>query len=195
MSKRSSQARERVLQAAERLFTQRGYAGVTVQDIAKEANLHHASLYHHIKDGGKEQLYIEVMERNLRRHQQGIAEAIATGGTNLQAQLNAIAAWLLSQPPMDFVRMTHVDMPAIEAASASRIKNLAYAALLAPIEMVLYQAQARGEIGEINAGNIGGAIFSAIQGLHTVPGEYLVQSREQMAEEIIQVLLRGMQPE
>jgi len=181
-----------VLQAAEHLFSHRGYAGVTVQDIAREANLHHASLYHHIKDGGKEQLYVEVMERVLRQHQQAIAEAITEADSDLRAQLVAVAEWLLSQPPMDFIRMSHVDLPAINPLAANRISNLAYAALFSPLEAVLWQAQNRGEISDIDCGNIAGALFSAIQGLQTIPGEYLEKTRLQMAREIIDVFLRGM---
>lgn len=186
-----SQARERVLQAAEMLFAERGYNAVTVKDIAKAAGIKHASLYHHIPEGGKEALFIEVTERNLRRHVEGMRAAIAEG--DLRQQLQAVAAWLLSQPPMDFIRMVQSDMPAISPAAAERLYNLAYEATLIPIEAVLRAAQARGEICHDNLGNIAGAIFSAIEGLHTLPDQYLVETRQEMANELIEVFIRGMQ--
>lgn len=51
-----SEAHERVLYAAERLFAECGYHTVTVKDVAKAAGIHHASLYHHAP-GGKAQLF------------------------------------------------------------------------------------------------------------------------------------------
>jgi AcrR family transcriptional regulator len=38
-----SEARERVLAAAERLFAERGYAAVTLRDIAAAVGIRHAS--------------------------------------------------------------------------------------------------------------------------------------------------------
>ncbi|MEO1181402.1 MAG: helix-turn-helix domain-containing protein, partial [Cyanobacteria bacterium J06636_28] len=47
----NSEARNRLLKAAETLFVQRGYEAVTVKDIAKATGIHHASIYHHIPGG------------------------------------------------------------------------------------------------------------------------------------------------
>ncbi|MEL6231961.1 MAG: helix-turn-helix domain-containing protein [Cyanobacteria bacterium J06627_3] len=43
----NSKARERVLAVAQKLFVERGYEVVTVKDIARAAEIYHASLYHH----------------------------------------------------------------------------------------------------------------------------------------------------
>jgi AcrR family transcriptional regulator len=72
MERESSESRERVLQQAEHLFSERGYAAVTLRDIAAGLGIRQASLYHHVP-GGKEQLYVEVTERNLRRIRMGCA--------------------------------------------------------------------------------------------------------------------------
>lgn len=186
-----SDARERVLAAAERLFVERGYSSVTVKDIAKAVGIHHASLYHHIPDG-KEKLFIEVMERNLTRHRAGIEAAIAEGGTDLRQQLQGIARWFLSQLPMDMIRMTLSDMPAIDPHMANQLSNMAYDALMTPLEEILRQARVRGDINHPNVGNVAGAILSSIQGLHTIPAEYMEHSREEMADELIELFLKGM---
>ncbi len=52
----NTDARERVLDAAERLFAERGYASVTLRDIAAEVGIRHTSLYHHVP-GGKEAIF------------------------------------------------------------------------------------------------------------------------------------------
>ena len=60
----STPARERLLNVAERLFSERGYRGVTVKDIAREMGIHHATLYHHAPSG-KQGLYVEIMRRSI----------------------------------------------------------------------------------------------------------------------------------
>jgi AcrR family transcriptional regulator len=186
-----SEARERVLQAAERLFAQRGYTAVTIKDIAAVAGIHHASLYHHAPDG-KEGLFVEVMTRILERHREGIADAVREGGADARGQLHRIAAWMIHQPPMDMVRMTLSDMPAIDPASATVLGDLAFEAMIVPIARVLDEARARGEIAHGDLGNIAGAIFSMLQGLHTLPEAFLERSRQEMANELIDVMLAGM---
>ncbi|MDY6940992.1 MAG: TetR/AcrR family transcriptional regulator [Cyanobacteriota bacterium] len=186
-----SKAREHLLQAAEVLFVQRGYEAVTVKDIAKAAGIHHASIYHHVP-GGKADLFIEVMTRCFHRHQAGIQEAIDAAGDDLSAQLGGISSWLLSQPPVDLIRLNNSDLPSIETESARQIEYLAYMALLRPIETVLEKASARGEIEHPNLGIIAGAILSSIEALHGVSEAYVQESRQQMAEQLIEVFVRGI---
>ncbi len=56
--------RDRILNAAEALFAERGLAGTAVRDIAAEAGLTAASLYNHF--ASKEALYEAVLERGVR---------------------------------------------------------------------------------------------------------------------------------
>ncbi|HKA16516.1 MAG TPA: helix-turn-helix domain-containing protein [Myxococcota bacterium] len=56
--------RDRILDTAEALFAERGFAGTAVRDIASAVDLTAASLYNHF--AGKEALYAAVLERGLR---------------------------------------------------------------------------------------------------------------------------------
>jgi len=192
----NTEARERVLQAAERLFAERGYAAVTLRDIAAAVGIRHASLYHHAP-GGKEELFIEVTERSLERHRHGLTSALAHAEPNIQAQLRAAANWLLSQPPMDLVRMNNSDMPAIDPAHAERLMYIAGDALLEPIAAVLAQAQARDEIDYHNLGLIAGGLLGMIESLYSAPDIALQESgrsRQGMAHDLIDVMLNGLRP-
>jgi AcrR family transcriptional regulator len=66
------EARELLLAAAARLFSQHGFDGVTVRQIAAEAGVGHAGVNYHFRS--KSELYLEV----LRRH--GPAAALARAG-------------------------------------------------------------------------------------------------------------------
>jgi TetR/AcrR family transcriptional regulator len=56
--------RDRILDTAEALFAERGFAGTAVRDIASAIGLTAASLYNHFS--GKEALYAAVLERGLQ---------------------------------------------------------------------------------------------------------------------------------
>lgn len=56
--------RDRILDAAEALFAERGLDGVAVRDIAARVGLNAASLYNHFP--GKESLYEAVLERGIQ---------------------------------------------------------------------------------------------------------------------------------
>jgi AcrR family transcriptional regulator len=55
--------RERLLNAAERLFCEHGFAGTSIRDIAAEAKCNLASVSYYF--GGKEELYADVWRRRL----------------------------------------------------------------------------------------------------------------------------------
>lgn len=60
---RRQQTRDLVLDAALRLFTEHGYLGVRVQDIAKHAGVSRATFYKHFAE--REQILAELFERLL----------------------------------------------------------------------------------------------------------------------------------
>lgn len=190
---RQQEPRERVLNAAEKLFAVRGYSAVTLRDIAVEVGIRHTSLYHHVP-GGKEELFVEVTERQLRRHREGLTRATARAPADVRAQLRAVSDWLLSQPPMDIVRMVYSDMPQINPAVAQRLAEQALESLILPIIEVLVQAQQRGEIAHENLGLVGGGLLGMLESLHGVPENVLQRTRKEMGYELIDVMLLGLRP-
>lgn len=76
--------RDLILDAAERLFAQRGYAAVSMRDLAAETHLkNQASLYHHFRN--KRALYEAVLSRGLDH----ILRLMPEGGTGSARELDA----------------------------------------------------------------------------------------------------------
>jgi AcrR family transcriptional regulator len=59
------ESRKRILDAAQRAFALRGFAGARLRDIAQEAGVHHALVHHYY--GDKRGLFQEVIKRGLAR--------------------------------------------------------------------------------------------------------------------------------
>ncbi len=70
----------RILDAAEELFAERGYAGTTLRQIATRVGLRNPSLYNHFPS--KESLYAAVLERGLRPVLEALSEHTAGGGAS-----------------------------------------------------------------------------------------------------------------
>jgi len=56
-----SKQKERILNTASKLFSEFGFLGVSMEDIAKHLNITKAGLYYHFKS--KKDLYLQVLER------------------------------------------------------------------------------------------------------------------------------------
>lgn len=183
--------RERVLRAAEQCFMARGYAAVTLRDIAAEVGIKHTSLYHHVP-GGKEELFVEVVERNLARHRAGITEQLKRVPEGIRDQLHAISDWFLGQSPMDLVRMTQADMPALSSEASERLIQLTHQSILVPVECILRAAYERGELRNPETGLLAGGIVGLVQSLFSVPERAIRVSREEMGRRLIDALLDGI---
>lgn len=88
------ETRARMLESAELLLAQKGYAGVSMDAIAKQIGITKATLYHYFP-AGKDDLILAVAHQVLQRHQEGISQAIAHEVAP-RDQLKAIARWMFS---------------------------------------------------------------------------------------------------
>ncbi len=154
--------RERILDAAERLYSAKGYSAVTLRDIGAVVGLSHASLYHHFP-AGKDQLFVEVTERNIRRHGEGLAAALEAGGDSFRARLYGAADWLLSQPPMDLVRMLNLDMPSLDPAEGRRLMDLVAELILRRLGSTIEASRQAGQISGAESNLLGGAFLGLIE--------------------------------
>ncbi len=188
-----SEARERVLRAAEQLFSEHGYASVTLRDIARVLSMRQSSLYNHAP-GGKEQLFVEVMERSLARHKAGIEQALVQAHSTLEEQFRAIAQWFLSQPPLNLNRTVYADIPALETSQVEHLRALAYQSLLVPIRRAVQAAEERGEICR-GSDILAGVFLHSLESFQSLGQQgYSSVLRVTRVEELISLLLDGARP-
>jgi AcrR family transcriptional regulator len=190
-----SEARLRVLDAAERLFIQRGYASVRLKDIAGELGLRTASLYTHVP-GGKEALYVEVLERSLRRYKKGITHAIEEAGDDWRTQLKHAARWMIQQPPMNMTRIISTDMDEISEKHARRLLKLVTESINEPLTAVFHRAREDHKLKAVDDAMLAGAVMAVIQGLQHVDRRYFKgpdRGPERMIDQMIDVICDGLE--
>lgn len=97
MVSKSARTRDRILAAAAELLAERGYASITLSQIAARADLKAGSLYYHFDS--KDDLVAEVLEVGVLSAQDAVTTAVTALGTDARPQQRlrvAITAHLTS---------------------------------------------------------------------------------------------------
>ena len=101
-SKNGDKARQRLLDAAEKLFAEKGFDGVPVRDITSLANCNVAAINYHF--GGKDNLYLEIMKSRMVALREirisSIKEVMSKPGTTVEDLLRAFS-WAFLDPLVD----------------------------------------------------------------------------------------------
>lgn len=71
----TSDSKDAILDAAQELIAQHGYAGFSIRDLSRESGLAKGTIYHHFQD--KREIYRHVMERDLFQLSARMQEAVA----------------------------------------------------------------------------------------------------------------------
>jgi AcrR family transcriptional regulator len=88
-AERDVSTEEKILQAARKVFTQKGYAATRTRDIAAEAGINLALLNYYFRS--KEKLFHQVMAENLQQFFGIIAPIISDEQTTLETKVKLIA--------------------------------------------------------------------------------------------------------
>jgi AcrR family transcriptional regulator len=149
LSAPANDTKTRLLAEAERLFAAHGYDGVSMREIAAAGGVTKANLYYHFKD--KESLYREVLEADLMALVSALESAVAGEGT-ARRRLRRLAQvyWMLMREKRSLILLTMRHFGGLE----QQIRGLVHRYqedLVGPVEQVLADGMARGEVRPLNA--------------------------------------------
>jgi len=145
MTSRALATCDKILAAAEKLFLEKNYAEVTMDQITREANLTKGGLYHHFSS--KEELYLAMMGADLAAKQELLSESLEQPG-DCRSRLQRLATAFFELPAAK-QRLIHlVRRDANVFADPTRIKLIKTYQNALPnlIEKVLREAIHEGEL-------------------------------------------------
>ncbi len=159
-----SGGRAMILATSAKLFSQRGYKGVSIRDIAQAAGMTNAALYYHFKN--KEDLFLAMLRDD---HEKAMAslQAAARGPGDLRDDLNQLMlryAEITCQQRQSF-QMLWRDMRQIGDARGPKLFGEMRHHLMHPLEERLEAAQAAGEIQEGDAQLYARLLYSMMMAL------------------------------
>jgi AcrR family transcriptional regulator len=192
MSQRTNK-HEQILDSAEKLFSMRGYDSVRLSDITAAVGAKHSAIYYYAPQG-KEQLYVQVMERSLNKHRRGMADAIAAAAPDLTQQLWAVASWLLDHPPLNVARMEQSDFAALSEANELKLSNMIFDSLRLPLSEALNTAQQRGTIHVADVDLAALSFIALVQSIHATTNPFLLSRKRDTIAAMIDMLMQGWLP-
>jgi AcrR family transcriptional regulator len=137
--------RQKILEVAERLFTEQGYNAVSIRDIAERCEVTNAALYYHFSS--KAALFGEVVEHHARRIDAQMRIAADQEGTyreKVATMLLEYAHMIKDRRPPFHLLHHHIE-GVDKDTKLEHMRRLFYATIL-PIQELLQEATEAGEL-------------------------------------------------
>ena len=147
---KSEVSRSAILKAAARLFVQRSFAEVTMNDVAREAHLTKGAVYHQFD--GKEEVYVAMLLSELAEQGGRFAAALESGKSTRESLRNLVTYFLLLSPAEHKVMtLLRRDINLFKDPVRSQLIHAYQQALPECVERTLQAGAARGEIKQHDA--------------------------------------------
>jgi AcrR family transcriptional regulator len=137
--------RDAILDTSAKLFSQQGYNGVSIRDIAQECGMTNAALYYHFKN--KEDLFLAMLQRDHEQTLASLREA-ANGPGDLREDLKQLVAQyaaITCERRQSFQTLWR-DLRNVEDVRGHKLFGEMRTSFMRPLEERLAQAQADGEL-------------------------------------------------
>jgi AcrR family transcriptional regulator len=156
---RQSDTRQRLLDGFSEQLLERGYAGVSLDQIASASGIRKASLYHHFP-GGKEAICTEVSLRYIEQSEALLDRALATDG-GLAAKLRAIVeVFATADAKLSLMGQRVYDATRhLSEENRVRVSRRYCEALLEPVTALMAGAVSRGELRQADPGFLSAAFL------------------------------------
>lgn len=130
---------ERILEEGWRLFQQKGFRGVTVDEICLRSKLSKPTLYYYFQD--KENLFVQILQYKLH----GFREVIEQAGT-LRSRLEGIAASILDNFETEYSTLLRDREHLKKPESLETIRAAFHNELFGPLTALMQAGIASGEL-------------------------------------------------
>jgi AcrR family transcriptional regulator len=116
--KDATETRRRIVEVAQKLFTDKGFAATSIDQIAKGADVTEGAIFHYFKS--KKRLYGEIVEGLQREYDNAVRAEAAKGTSAMDAILRASRASITLAREKSFSRLVMLDGPAVLGESEWR---------------------------------------------------------------------------
>lgn len=193
MATRHHAGYDRILDAAEDLFRERGFQAVTLTDVAREVGIRKPSLYYHFPEG-KEQLFVAVQSRMFQRIGDQLQQVVDAAPPTLEDRLSHAAHWFFQRPPLFLLAMIHHDMPALREENRTALTEMSYGVIMRPLVDAAQAAIDSGEIRPVSPHVVAGGFISLLEGTTIAARAGFGHDVEAMMAASLDMVLNGLMP-
>lgn len=184
--------REVILAAAERLFVERGYRGISMREIADEVGVTKAALYYHFRD--KEQLFVALLD-SVVDELAALVEQCRTAHRSHRAQVEAIIRQIMLLPPQRRagLRLASQELGNLDATTRQQFVERYHAQFIGRITAILAEGVASGEFRPVDP-SVGAWVLLGMMYpyFHVAPVTGLAPT-EALVEQLSVIFLDGLQ--
>jgi TetR/AcrR family transcriptional regulator len=183
-----SPTRERVLKAADRLWSERGVRGASLEDIAREAAVTKPTVYYYFAD--KSALYTAVVCNVLEAHGGGLRSA-ARRGARARERLASALAFLISAR-CSGPRLMRDGGVTVTLEQNSQARTAFFRHFFSPVQQLLDEGVRSGELRQMDTAFATQALFNLVDpwtSRDPLPGG---RDAQQLANDIVGVVVDGI---
>lgn len=180
--------RERVLKAADRLWSERGVRGASLDDIAREAAVTKPTVYYYFAD--KSALFTAVVCSVLEQHGTGLRTA-ARRGARARDRLGSVLAYLVTAR-CSGPRLLRDGGVGLTTDQTSQARSAFFRHFFSPVQQILDEGVRSGELRQMDTAFATQALFNLIDpwtGRDPLPGG---RDAQQIATDIVGVVVDGI---
>jgi AcrR family transcriptional regulator len=184
--------KDQIYEAAERLFSERGYHATSMRDIARELGIEGGSLYSHIS--GKQDLLYEVVLRGSEQFLRAAREVIALDGPararlrELMRRHLAIVAESTPRAIVHFHEWRHLDPERQATILARRDEYESY------VRRIIRDGVAAGEFAPYDERLIGLHVLSLVNWTYQWYAPGGTWNADELTDQYFNLLMRGLEP-
>lgn len=190
---RFNDTRQRLLQKAKEMYYQKGYTGISLQELADSVGITKAALFHHFKS--KQELFFEVQLAICENYRTAI-EAAIQGGSDTRSRLHNILLGLSDYPFFDPMKFMSDEYHQLNTAQQSEIDRTFTTSTILPVQQVLLEGIRNGEI-KIRNQHLAVSIFLNLTMLLPSSGNPVVEvmppdKHEAYIEDLLEIFWSGI---
>jgi AcrR family transcriptional regulator len=186
--RQQTSTRERVLQAADRLWSERGVKGASLEDIARDAAVTKPTLYYYFAD--KSGLFTEMVCSVLEQHGAGLRTATRAAST-ARERLVAAAAYLI-RAQCSGPRLLRDGGVSLTIDQLSQTRSAFFRHFFSPLQQVLDEGVRAGELRSIDTAFGAQAFLNLIDPWTIREARPGGRNAEQLAADLVDLVVDGI---
>jgi AcrR family transcriptional regulator len=144
MARDGAQTAERILQVARQLFMERGFSGVSINDVVQQVGITKPTLYYHYAD--KEALYVAMAARMLTQMGDEMNAAITAIDGSFAQLLCRVIEMIQSHNAEDTRMLRHEIRTYLSPQWQAQLAEQFYRTMMDPLESIMAQGLATKQI-------------------------------------------------